>query len=76
MPRRRSGDRAPEVLDLTAGAGDGSLLDLVDNLLNQGVVLQGELVLGLGGVDLVYARLSLMLAAMDRAQPRTRTRRG
>jgi hypothetical protein len=74
MPRRRSGARAPEVLELNAAAGGGSLLDLVDNLLNQGVVLQGELVLGLGGVDLVYARLSLMLAAMDRAQPRKRSR--
>jgi hypothetical protein len=43
----------------------GSLLDLVDNLLNQGVVLTGELTLSLAGVDLVYARLSLLLCAAD-----------
>jgi hypothetical protein len=65
---RRRGDPVPlHALDIS---GDRSLLDLVDNLLNQGVVLHGELVLGLGGVDLIYARLSLMLAAIDRAQPR------
>ena len=44
----------------------GSLLDLVDNLLNQGVVLTGELTLSLAGVDLVYARLSLLLCVSDR----------
>ncbi|HEX2642641.1 MAG TPA: gas vesicle protein GvpJ [Thermoanaerobaculia bacterium] len=50
--------------------GDTSLLDLVDNLLNQGVVLTGDVVLGLAGVDLVYLRLSLLLCASDRILPR------
>lgn len=45
---------------------DASLLDLVDSLLDKGVVLDGELVLGLADVDLVYVRLSLLLAAADR----------
>jgi hypothetical protein len=49
---------------------DGSLLDLVDNLLNQGVVLTGDLILGLAGVDLIYARLSLVLCAADRVLPK------
>lgn len=48
---------------------DESLLDVIDNLLNRGVVLQGELVLGLADVDLVYARLSLLLCAADRVLP-------
>jgi len=56
-------------LDLLGGA-DGSLLELVDHLLNQGVVLTGDLVLGLAGVDLIYARLSLLLCAADRILPR------
>lgn len=56
-------------LDLFDGA-DGSLLELVDHLLNQGVVVTGELVLGLAGVDLIYARLSLLLCAADRVLPR------
>ncbi|HEY2738717.1 MAG TPA: gas vesicle protein [Thermoanaerobaculia bacterium] len=56
-------------LDILEGA-DGSLLELVDHLLNQGVVLTGDLVLGLAGVDLIYARLSLLLCAADRVLPR------
>jgi hypothetical protein len=48
---------------------DESLLDVIDNLLNRGVVLHGELVLGLADVDLVYARLSLLLCAADRVLP-------
>ena len=47
-----------------------SLLDLVDNLLDKGVVLDGELVLGLADVDLVYVRLGVLLAAADRVFPR------
>jgi hypothetical protein len=58
-------------LDILDGA-DGSLLELVDHLLNQGVVVSGEVVLGLAGVDLVYARLSLLLCAADRVLPRER----
>jgi Gas vesicle protein len=50
------------------GAGS-SLLDLVDNLLNQGVVISGEVVLGLAGVDLIYLRLSAVLCAADKLLP-------
>lgn len=46
-----------------------SLLDLVDSLLDKGVVLDGELVLGLADVDLVYVRLGVLLAAADRVFP-------
>jgi len=53
---------AREILD----SADDSLLDLVDNLLNRGVVLSGEVMLGLAGVDLVYLRLSALLCSADR----------
>jgi hypothetical protein len=53
---------AREILD----AADDSLLDLVDNLLNRGVVVSGEVMLGLAGVDLVYLRLTALLCAADR----------
>jgi hypothetical protein len=52
-------------LELLDGA-DGSLLELVDHLLNHGVVVTGDVVLGLAGVDLVYLRLSAVLCAADR----------
>ena len=45
---------------------DDSLLDLVDNLLNRGVVISGEVLLGLAGVDLIYLRLTALLCAADR----------
>jgi Gas vesicle protein len=48
---------------------DDSLLDLIDNLLNLGVVVSGEVLLGLAGVDLVYLRLTALLCAADRLPP-------
>ncbi len=45
---------------------ESSLLDLIDNVLNHGVVLHGELILGVANVDLIYAKLSVLLAAMDK----------
>jgi gas vesicle structural protein len=55
-------DEAREILD----RADASLLDVVDNLLTKGVVLSGDVVVGLAGVDLLYLRLSALLCAADR----------
>jgi hypothetical protein len=62
-PRQRT--EAEEIL----GPEDASLLDLVDNLLNKGVVLTGDVTIGLAQIDLVYARVSLLLSAADRVLP-------
>jgi hypothetical protein len=56
-------------LEEFSGHPENSLLDLVDNLLNQGVLIHGEVVLGLAGVDLVYLQLSALLCAADRVLP-------
>jgi len=48
---------------------NATVLDLVDNVLTKGVVIEGEVVLGLAGVDLVYLRLSALLCAADRVLP-------
>jgi hypothetical protein len=45
---------------------DASLLDLVDNVLTKGLVIDGEIMLGLAGVDLIYVRLGVILCAADR----------
>lgn len=45
---------------------NSTLLDLVDNLLNKGVVLHADVILALADVDLVYLRLTALLAAADR----------
>jgi hypothetical protein len=47
-------------------------VDVLDSLLNQGVVLNADLVLALADVDLVYVRLSALLVAADRVLPRER----
>jgi gas vesicle structural protein len=43
-----------------------SLLDVVDSVLNKGVVLNGDVILGVANVDLIYAKLSVLLGALDR----------
>jgi gas vesicle protein GvpA/GvpJ/GvpM family len=51
---------------------DASLLELVDNVLTKGVVIHGEIVLGLADVDLIYLRVSALLCAADRVLGRGR----
>ena len=45
---------------------ESTLLDLIDNLLSKGVMLNADLILALANVDLVYIRLSALLCAADR----------
>ncbi len=54
--------------DILEGA-DASLLEIIDHVLNKGVMVHGELVLGVAGVDLVYLRLSALLCAADKVLP-------
>jgi hypothetical protein len=64
-----SGDFDRVVAEATGAPGRESLLDLVDNLLNQGVVVSGDVMLGLADVDLIYLRVSVILCAADRVLP-------
>ena len=43
-----------------------SLLDVLDNVLNRGLMVNGDLVLGVANVDLIYVKLSVLLAALDK----------
>jgi hypothetical protein len=54
---------------------ESSLIDLIDNLLSKGVMLNAELILALANVDLVYIRLSALLCAADRVLPQGASRR-
>jgi len=70
MAKRRPRAAAHTDADLILeSANDATLLDMLDTLLNKGVVLNGDVVLGVAGVDLVYLRLSSLLCAIDRVQP-------
>jgi hypothetical protein len=44
-----------------------ALVEVLDRLLDTGVVLDGQLVLSLAGVDLVHVGLRALLASVDRA---------
>ena len=77
--QRKTGVRGAErrtLADAVLDSGETSLLDLLDKLLNKGVVLNGDVVLGVAGIDLVYLRLSSLLCAIDRVQRRESNRRG
>jgi len=77
-PKRRSPPRPPRVTvpklpDRVVGRiidqSETSLVDVIDNLLTRGVVLNADLILALADVDLVYLRLSALLCAADRVLP-------
>jgi hypothetical protein len=57
--------RRPKSEDLLEGI-DASLLDIVDHVLTKGVVVTGDLMLGVADIDLVYLRVSAILCAADR----------
>lgn len=41
-----------------------TLIELVDRVLNKGVVLTGDITLSVAGVDLVYVGLRVLLASV------------
>ncbi len=44
-----------------------SIVDILDHVLNQGVILRGNLVISLAGVDLVYVGLDVILTSVETA---------
>ena len=46
---------------------DVSLLDILDHVLNAGVVIHGSLVISVAGVDLVYLGLNVILTSVETA---------
>ena len=69
--RRLAGSAAQRktIAESILSSDEASLLDIVDNVLNKGVVLTGDVTIGLAQIDLVYARLSVLLCAADRVLP-------
>jgi len=45
--------------------GEATLVDLLDRLLERGVVLSGQLVLSVADVDLVYLDLRALLGSIE-----------
>ena len=58
----------PEYMVVGSG-GDSeiSVLEILDHVLNSGVVIHGSLVVSLAGVDLVYVGLNVILTSIETA---------
>lgn len=46
------------------------LVELVDRVLDKGVVLRGDVTIGVAGIDLVYLELRLLLAGVESLERR------
>jgi hypothetical protein len=61
---------APQHVVLGSGTDseqEVSLLEILDHILNSGVVIQGSIVISLAGVDLVYLGLNVVLTSVETA---------
>jgi len=86
MPRARKSNANTTVAAQVLDPPESTVLDVIDSLLNKGVMANGDVTLGVAGVDLIYLRLSSILRAADRIKlpiaepeparrPKRRTRR-
>ena len=71
MARRRKTQETGDWLFPTVTSAEdadrqSSLLDALDNVLNRGAIVTGDIVLGVADVDLIYLKLSVLLAALDK----------
>jgi gas vesicle structural protein len=61
-------EQTPEIVLIgNEDSPDLTLLDLIDHVLNTGVMIRGNLVLSLAGVDLVYLGLDLLVTSVETA---------
>jgi hypothetical protein len=59
----------PTIAEQVLEAPESTVLDLLDHLLNKGVMLNADVTLGVAGIELIYLRLSSLLCAADRVLP-------
>ena len=64
---RKDLEPGPSIAPFGLGEADVSLLDVIDHVLNQGIVISGELTIGVADVDLIYVRLLALVCSADRA---------
>lgn len=62
--------RAGSSVDRILEGADGSLLEIIDHVLSKGVMVDGEVFIGVAGIDLIYLRLSALLCAADKVLPK------
>jgi hypothetical protein len=60
-------DNSPSLMISSEGEDEVSLLDILDHVLNAGVVIQGTVVISLAGVDLIYVGLNVIVTSVETA---------
>ena len=58
---------ATDPFNIDENDADISLLEILDHVLNAGVVIHGSIVISLAGVDLVYLGVNLVLTSVETA---------
>jgi hypothetical protein len=61
--------RHATVAEFVLDTPQSTMLDVLDHLLDKGVMATGDVTLGIAGIDLIYVRLSALLCAADRVLP-------
>ena len=56
--------------ELTAAEREMSLAEIVNRVLDRGAVIRGEVVIGVGGVDLIHLGLQLVIASIETEEDR------
>jgi len=51
--------------DVITKSKDVTLLEILDRVLNKGVVISGDLVISVADIDLVYLGLKLLLSSVE-----------
>ncbi len=54
--------------ELVAKEKEVTLLDLLDRILNKGVILWGDVTISVADVDLIYLGLKVLLASVETAE--------
>lgn len=63
----------PRTPDVTALQEQLGLVELVNRVLDKGVVISGDVVISIAGIDLVYLGLDVMLTSVETARRRTQS---
>lgn len=61
-------------IELEGPLGDVALVELVNRVLDRGVVISGEVVISVAGVDLLYLNLGLLLSSVETLRRQTEPR--
>lgn len=51
--------------DVITKSKDVSLLEILDRILNKGVVISGDIVISVADIDLIYLGLKLLLSSVE-----------